>query len=51
MLFTRIPDIIRSVVDKLIFGVLTGLVGREVQKMVRNLNVALRKEVWIGEIF
>lgn len=45
VLVIKIGDNIRSVMNKLIFEVLTGLVGREVQKIIRDLNLALRKEV------
>lgn len=51
MLLIRIGDNIRSVMDKVIFEVLTGLVGRGVQKIVRNLNLALGKEVRVRELF
>lgn len=41
----RIGDNMKSVMEKLIYEVLTGQVGRNLQKIVRNLNLVLMEEV------
>lgn len=50
VLLIRIGDNIISVMNKLIFEVLTGQVGRKLQKIVRNLNLALMEEGRVGDI-